>query len=173
MLRLPRHDRHRRLIAPYLNISITNFQDEEHIVFYDGDFLDVDYLYNNGWCAPQPVFQWGFSLILFFMFLAITFLVGLFMYAVWVGHYWTDNSAPNEAKTVFGNLKTTLAVGESIREELGSDVAEALTDDGLKKALDAKGVGMTLRGRSDGRSADEVQLTTDIWRSPQPSPNLR
>ena len=126
-----------------------------------------------GTCTPQQQYRWGFSLILLFMWLSITWLLSIFMYLVWAIHYWNSHQLPEEADKVFGSLRTAMAVTESIRQELGDEVASRLSDDGLKKALKDRGLGVSLQRLGQANSfyglQDMRSKATRMYRVPSPN----
>lgn len=136
-------------------------------------------------CEPQKLFRWGFSLILLFMFLSITWLLSIIVYVVWVIDYWTSYRHAAEERKLFGSLRTTLAVAGSILEELGPEEANDLSNEELKKALKARGAGMRLRGRQrrtltltreergDRQDGEDIRLRLASWNSRRASSMTR
>lgn len=133
-----------KLSTPLLNITMNNLANIDSNIYYQGRMFDVAQLQEMGACAPNQRYRWGFSLILLFMWLSITGSLSILMYLVWVIHYWKSHQLPQEADKVFGSLRTAMAVTESIRQELGDDVASRLSDDELKRALKDRGAGVSL-----------------------------
>ena len=125
-----------------LNITATNFESNQNAVYYKGRSLSAAYLTANGMCAPQKTYRWGFSLTLLFMFLSVTCLLSIVMYAVWVRHFWNSHERPGELDKIFGSLRTTLAVAGSIRQELGEAPAEVMSNGELILQLKTRGGGM-------------------------------
>lgn len=163
----------KHLPAPILNVTINSLTDSTSSIFYGGQTFDVDRLQDMSTCTPMQMYQWGFSLILLFMWLAITWLLSIFMYLVWLLHYWRSHQLPEEADKVFGGLRTAMAVTESIRQELGDEVASRLSDDALKKALKERGAGVSLRRLNEANSfygLDDMQRkAARMYRGPSPS----
>ena len=123
-------------------------------------------------CTPMQQYSWGFSLIILFMWLSITWLLSIFMYLVWLLHYWKSHQLPEEADKVFGSLRTAMAVTESIRQELGEDVANRLSDEELKKALKDRDAGVSLTRLNLANSfyglQDMHRKATKMYRVPSP-----
>ena len=146
--------------------------DSKSNIYYQGRTYDVAQLQDMGTCAPMQRYRWGFSLILLFMWLSVTGLLSIFMYLVWAIHYWKSHELPEEAEKVFGSLRTAMAVTESIRQELGDDVASRLSDDGLKKALKdlRAGVSLTKLGAVNSfyTPQDMQSKVTRMYRVPSP-----
>lgn len=103
---------------------------------------------DNGYCAPQNTFMWGFSLILLFLFLAITFVFCVLIYVVWIIHLRSTYRVRDQSEKVFGDLRTAFTVVQSIQDELGAGAAGEMSEGALKNAL--RGREATLRLRRHG-----------------------
>ena len=158
-----------QLQAPLLNITVNNLAGN---IYYQGRTFNVSQLEDMGTCTPQQRYRWGFSLILLFMWLSVTWLLSIFMYLVWAIHYWQSHQLPEEADKVFGSLRTAMAMTESIWQELGEEVASRLSDDALRKALRERGAGVSLQRLSQANSffglQDMRSKATRMYRVPSP-----
>jgi hypothetical protein len=130
------------LPPPILNITTNNFEDSTHAIYYDGQTLSADFLMQNGMCAPQELYKWGFSLILLFMFLAVTWFFSLAFYGIWMHSYWRGQ--PGDKNRAFGSLRAAVTVTMSMQEELGGAIAD-MDNDKMKKELRRRGAGVRLR----------------------------
>jgi hypothetical protein len=135
------------LPPPILNITTNNFEDDMHAIYYNGQELTAGFLMENGMCAPQESYVWGFSLILLFMFLAVTWFFSWFLYGIWLHSYWHDQ--PGEKERAFGSLRAAVTVAMSIQEELGASTIAEMKNEKLKRELRKRGAGVRLRQRGE------------------------
>ena len=158
-----------QLQAPLLNITVNNLAGN---IYYQGRTFNVSQIQDMGTCTPQQRYRWGFSSILLFMWLSVTWLLSIFMYLVWAIHYWQSHRLPEEAGKVLGSLRTAMALTESIRQEFGEEVASRLSDDALRKALRERGAGVSLQRLSQANSfyglQDMRSKATTMYRVPSP-----
>jgi hypothetical protein len=144
-----------QLPPPILNITTNNFEDSTHAIYYNGQTLSAEFLMQNGMCAPQEDYVWGFSLILLFMFLAVTWFFSWVLYGIWLHSYW--RAQPGDKEKAFGSLRAAVTVAMSIQEELGGAMAE-MDNDKMKKELRKRKAGVRLR--QDGE-LQMLRLTAD------------
>jgi hypothetical protein len=137
---------------PLLDIRRNDLENSNHIV-YKNQTYSVRELANMGMCAPQATYRWGFSLILLFMFLSVTWVLSIPLYFIAVIHFWTTYQQPTATDKVFGTLRTPLAVAESIHYELHGLELDRTPEKEVRDMLRGSGSGMKVR-RQLRESAD-------------------
>ena len=112
---------------------------------------DFDSLRQKGVCTPQQLYTWGFSFVLLFAFLLVSFVVWMSVYIVWV-HVELEAKQTDRAM-VFGSLRTALEVGAVLRDNIGDD-AQEMKNEGLERAA--------REGRLGIKGSSESHLVTSL-----------
>lgn len=115
----------------------------------------VDVL-NQGVCQPGRTYQWGFSFLLLFSFLVVSFVLACLICVVQyqcgqlqrASKYWQISPILREQEDrLFGHLSTAVEVVASIRiPEV--DSVRGLTDEDMRQALRKKSAWMTYNRRA-------------------------
>jgi hypothetical protein len=89
---------------------------------YDNTPYPVDYLEHNGSCQPLGTYQWGFSLLLLFIFLLTLFIWSIGMYVFWTMANVSlqareIHEIPGEYKAIIGLAATMQREFEKERED--------------------------------------------------------
>ncbi len=116
-----------------------------------------------GWCAPQQTYHWGFSLILLFMFLSVTWILSIPLYFVYIIHFWKTYQQSTATEKVFGTSRTPLVVAESVRFELGGMEVDRMEERQIREMLRSRGAGMRVRRQM--RESEGVEMRPKACRS--------
>ena len=131
---------------PLLTIRVP----EQITMGYDNQLYSTEYLRHNGVCQPRNKYKWGFSFNLTFAWLLASGVLGLALYAVWLGTF----RGGELADAIFGSEKTVLVVAEAYQDAVGGrEEALRLDNAELKAAREKWGIGVDVpTSSSDGGS---------------------
>ena len=125
-----------QLDPPTLDIRV----DKKHWLRGE-DTYDEEYILANGVCQPQGTYRWGISFLFLFVYLLLTSIFAILLYAVWLD---TFLHARCRRADQFGKLRAAMEISKAIRDELGEE-ADSLVDKELKRRLAERKAAMTLK----------------------------
>lgn len=103
------------------------------------------------------------------MFLSVTWVLSIPLYFVAVIHFWKTYKHPPVTSTVFGTLRTPLAVADSVRHELGGAQTDRLSEKEIVAMLQKRGSGLKMRRRASeipsGHMLGDMHKQTRPYRS--------
>ena len=109
---------------------------------WDNFTYDYAYVLEYGQCIPQATHNWGFSFLILFIFILVTVIWTIGMYAMWMDAHL--NSRLDRAHRNMGVYRASYDFSNAMRKDMGTDI---VTDATSNKELRSK----VRRGRNGDR----------------------